>query len=319
MAALRFLLEPIPPFRLDLTVWALKRRPKNEIDTWDGDVYRRVVVIADRPVLLQVSQKIQGNSSSLQVRAESVRITASDQPRITAILDRLLGLRIDLTEFYAFAVRHPKLKELVLRFKGLKPPRFTSAFEGLVNGVACQQLSLEAGLSLLNRLSRRFGLPYGKNGRVLHAFARPEKLASARLQTLRALGFSRNKAFALKSLSRSILAGSFNPERLYLVSNQAAIEQLREIRGIGRWTAEYVLLRGLGRYDLFPGDDVGARNKLTKWLGLKGPMDYLGVQRALAYLGPYRGLLYFHLLLDGLQKTGQLYQSPEFSTIAKGM
>ena len=315
MAALRFLLEPIPPFRLDLTVWALKRRPKNEIDTWDGDAYRRIVVIADRPVLLQVSQKIEGKSASLQVRAEGVRITASDRPRITAILDRLLGLRIDLTEFYAFAVRHPRLNELVLRFKGLKPPRFTSAFEALINGIACQQLSLEAGLSLLNRLSQRFGLPYGKNGRVLHAFARPEELASARLQTLRALGFSKNKAFALKSLSRSRLAGSFNPERLYLVSNQAAIEQLQEIRGIGRWTAEYVLLRGLGRYDLFPGDDVGARTKLAKWLGLKGPMDYPGVQHALAYLGPYRGLLYFHLLLDGLQKTGQLSQSPEFSTM----
>jgi len=115
------------------------------------------VVIADHPVLLQISQKIQGNSAKLQVRAESVRITASDRPRLTAILDRLLGLRIDLTEFYAFAVRHPRLNELVLRLKGLKPPRFTSAFEGLVNGVACQQLSLEAGLSLLNRLSRASG------------------------------------------------------------------------------------------------------------------------------------------------------------------
>ena len=104
------------------------------------------------------------------------------------------------------------------------------------------------------------------------------------------------------------------------VQSQAAIEQLREIRGIGRWTAEYVLLRALGRYDLFPGDDVGARTKLAQWLGLKGPVDYLGVQRALADLGPYRGLLYFHLQLDGLQKTGQLSQSPEFSTMyTKGM
>jgi DNA-3-methyladenine glycosylase II len=305
------------PFRLDLTVWALRRRPKNEIDTWDGDAYRRVVVIGDRPVLLEVSQTPRGKS--LQVRANGDRITAADRLRITGILEHLLGLRIDLTEFYAFATKHPKLNELVLRFKGLKPPRFASVFEGLVNGIACQQLSLEAGLTLLNHLSRRFGLSYRKNSGVLHAFPRPEEIASARLQTLRALGFSTHKAIALKSLSRSISAGSFHPERLHLVSNQAAIGQLQEIQGIGRWTAEYVLLRGLGRYDLFPGDDVGARAKLAKWLGLKGPMDYLRVQHTLAYLGPYRGLVYFHLLLDGLQQAGQLYQSSAFSAkYAKG-
>ena len=76
---------------------------------------------------------------------------------------------------------------------------------------------------------------------------------------------------------------------------------MRTLRGVGRWTAEYVLLRGLGRLHVFPGDDIGARNNLQRWLGLLEPLDYDGVQRALAKWAPFQGLVYLHLLLWGLQ------------------
>lgn len=89
--------------------------------------------------------------------------------------------------------------------------------------------------------------------------------------------------------------------------NDAAVRQgLLELRGVGRWTAEYVLLRGLGRFHVFPGDDVGAQKRLARWLGRSRPMDYAGVQRAVRRWSPYAGLVYFHLLLDGLSQAGAL-------------
>ena len=66
-------------------------------------------------------------------------------------LDRVLGLGIDLAPFYRLAAREPRLDALAGRFHGMRPPRFPTIFEALVNGIACQQLSLEAGLSLLDR------------------------------------------------------------------------------------------------------------------------------------------------------------------------
>jgi hypothetical protein len=75
---------------------------------------------------------------------------------------------------------------------------------------------------------------------------------------------------------------------------------------VGRWTAEYVLLRGLGRTNIFPGDDVGARNNLQRWLHLAGPLDYAGVRRTLARWQRFGGLIYFHLLLDRLEEAGYL-------------
>lgn len=90
------------------------------------------------------------------------------------------------------------------------------------------------------------------------------------------------------------------------LDNHAAVERLLELRGIGRWSAEYALLRGLGRLDVYPGDDVGARNNLRRWLGLCKPLDYEGVRRITNRWQPYAGLVYFHMLLDRLAAARQM-------------
>jgi len=82
--------------------------------------------------------------------------------------------------------------------------------------------------------------------------------------------------------------------------------QLMAFRGVGRWSAEYVMLRGLGRLHVFPGDDVGAQKSLARWLGRSAPLDYGGVRKAVAPWQPDAGLVYFHLLLDGLSNAGVL-------------
>jgi DNA-3-methyladenine glycosylase II len=89
-------------------------------------------------------------------------------------------------------------------------------------------------------------------------------------------------------------------------SDPVVRQHLLELRGVGRWTAEYVLLRGLGRLHIFPGDDVGAQKRLARWLGRSEPMDYADVCRAVERWQPDAGLVYFHLLLDGLSQTGAI-------------
>ncbi len=95
-------------------------------------------------------------------------------------------------------------------------------------------------------------------------------------------------------------------EALASETDEIALQRLGRLRGVGRWTAEYVLLRGLGRLHVFPGDDVGARNNLRRWLSLSAPLDYDEVGQALARWQGYAGLIYFHLLLDRLAQTGAI-------------
>jgi DNA-3-methyladenine glycosylase II len=303
LGRLSFSIDPTPPFRLDLTVWAIRRRPENGIDLWDGETYERVLAVRGKPVLVRVTQSGSVSAPRLRITASAAYLPAVAKTVVAAALERLLGLRIDLRSFYRLAAEHKRLDELARRFRGLKPPRFPTVWEGLVNGIACQQLSLTVGILLLNRLAAVCGLPYGKDA-ARHAFPRPEDLPPAATKSLRALGFSGAKTRELIGLAKEIASGQLDLESAANLNNDDAMSRLMELPGVGRWTAEYVLLRGMGRIDIFPGDDIGARNNLARWLRLRKPLDYNRVMRVVNKWKPYRGLIYFHLLLDGLERTG---------------
>jgi DNA-3-methyladenine glycosylase II len=305
-----FSLEPAPPFRLDLTVWALRRRPDNRVDDWDGEIYRRALTLDGKVVEVAVAQTGQtrqtglSDAPRLEVMASGARLSPGMKSAVTEALDRLLGLKIDLSGFYRLAAADRRLRPLAERFRGLKPPRFPTMFEALANGIACQQITLTLGIRLLNRLAENYGADI--TGSHLHAFPQAHDLAGLDPEKLRRLKFSRQKARALIELSDAVVAGKLNLEGLALLDDEAAVARLLQLWGVGRWTAEYTLLRGLGRLHVFPGDDVGARNNLQRWLRLKKPLDYEGARRALIHWGPYAGLVYFHLLLDRLVEAGMI-------------
>lgn len=296
---MRFCMYPVMPFRLDLTVWALRRRSMNAVDLWDGKTYRRVLAVDDKPVLVAVTQ--QRAMLDITVTGEDLSPAAEQATRFA--LKRLLGINLDLSDFYEFTPRHARLNQLAMRFRGLKPPRFASVFEGLVNGITCQQLSLTVGIVFLNRLAERCGLAFGVD---LHAFPRPQDLAHLDAKELRPLGYSGSKARAIIEVARAIGDGQLDLEGLRQLDNQQCVDRLVAIRGVGRWTAEYVLLRGLGRTNVFPGDDVGARNNLERWLRLRSKLDYEGVQNVLRRWEGYGGLIFLHLLLKSLDEDGKL-------------
>lgn len=294
------MLKPRPPFWLEFTAWALRRQPHNLVDRWDSRHYRRALPVGGAVAAVEVTQTGSVDAPRLIVRVETERGARRIEPVVSAALQRLLGLDVDLDAFHAFAAAEPRLAPLAARFRGLKPPRFTTPFEALINAIACQQLSLRVGILLLNRLAQRFGARAADGA---HAFPVPSDLARRRPDSLRALGFSRQKTQAVLGLARAVLRGEVDLDRLAAVDDAEAVARLSALRGIGRWSAEYVLLRGLGRTHVFPGDDVGARNNLRRWLHREQPLDYAAVRSALAPWRPYGGLIYLHLLLDKLART----------------
>jgi DNA-3-methyladenine glycosylase II len=300
MSPTDLLLHPLPPFRLDLAVWTLRRRPDNLVDRWDGQTYRRVLTLPTGPLEVAVTQAATPAAPELHVTVMGQPLDTSIKAAVTAALERLLGLQTDLGAFHKFASRQKKLGSLAKRFRGMKPPRFASVFEGVLNGIACQQVTLTLGINLLNRLATRYGIAIGDGAAAVHAFPRPDDLARLSSADLRELGFSHQKGRAMVELSQSIVEGHLNLEELAELPDDEAVRRLQELRGVGRWTAEYCLLRGLGRTHVFPGDDVGARNNLQRWLELEEPPNYEGIQRALDPWRHYGGLIYFHLLLDRL-------------------
>jgi DNA-3-methyladenine glycosylase II len=312
-----FSLKPTPPFRLDLTVWALRRRPDNEVDDWDGETYRRALALDTKVVEVAVTQTGLPDAPLLEARVSGALLTSGVKSAVTEALGRLLGLKVNLSGFYSLAAADHRLGPLAERFRGLKPPRFPTVFEALVNGIACQQVTLTLGIRLLNRLAEHYGAV--SVGGHLYAFPQPSSLAGLEPEGLRRLMFSRQKARALIELSNAVAEGELNLEGLALLDDEAGVARLLQLWGVGRWTAEYALLRGLGRLNVFPGDDVGARNNLRRWLRLKKALDYEGVRQTLIRWEPYAGLIYFHLLLDSLAESGMIMPRQGYSPELKIM
>lgn len=307
MKTVKFSIKPVPPFRLDLTAWALRRRPDNIVDRWDGSTYRRVLMVGNRPVEVAVEQTGPPDEPELRISVMSEHAELREvESEISGTLDRMLGLKIDLSSFYRFAQKDPNLAPLAQRFKGVRPPRFPTVFETVVNGIACQQVTLSLGIHFLNRLAETYGPTLKVKETAVYAFPRSQDLARRPPEDLQSVGLTFQKSRAAVELSEAIVSGRLNLEDVAFLDDETAVKRLDELRGVGRWTAEYVLLRGLGRLNIFPGDDVGARNNLKRWLGVSEPLDYEGVRRTMAPFQPYAGLVYFHLLLDKLAGLGYL-------------
>lgn len=307
MPSISFTLRPAPPFSLELTVWALRRRAANEVDLWDGKTYSRILIFDGNPVKMSVSQYggLKNPKLNVVVLGE-VSNTQAVKSRISLTLGKMFSLRKHFWDFYALSEKDKRLKLLAERFTGMKPPRFPTLFEALVNAFSCQQVSLDLGVILLNRLAHSYGITFTEDDNVFHAFPRPEDLAGLSPENFRKLGFSRNKGRAIIELSEGIINRSMEIERLEEMNDADIYQHRSKIRGVGRWSAEYVLLRGLGRLNVFPGDDVGAQRNIQNFMGLEDRPGYEKIKKITSRWQPYAGFVYFHFLLDKLKSKGYL-------------
>jgi DNA-3-methyladenine glycosylase II len=296
---LSFEMRPVPPFSLDLTVWTLRRRAENILDRWDGQTYRRALLINEQVVEFAAEQSGSAARPRVRVTFSAPDSSADLQPILRSTLERMLGLTIDLRDFYSFAAKQKAFRPLTDAFLGFKPPRYPTIFEALLNAISCQQVSLQVGMMLLNRLVQNFGRAPAANPSA-RACPTPADLALVPPGTLRAFGYSQNKERAILELSRAVASRDLDLESFRELDDATALEKLLAIRGVGRWSAEYALLRGMGRLNVFPGDDVGGWRNLQKHLHLRARPDYAKTRKLLAPWKNYAGLLYFHFLLDGL-------------------
>jgi DNA-3-methyladenine glycosylase II len=304
MKTVRFNLTPTAPFQLGLTAWVLRRATANRIDYWNGKTYRRAMTLDSQTVLVSVEQMTPPGRPELEVTLVCENPSSGTSLEAESALVRILGLNTDLEGFYSAAEADGDLGPLVERFRGVKPTRLPTLFESIANAVVFQQLSLNSAMSILNRLAETYGVPFDCGENACPVFPEARSLARLQAEQAKTVGLSANKARALVEGARIIIEQNLSIDDFETMDNESAVAELVKFRGIGRWSADYVLLRGLGRLDVFPRGDVGARASLNRWLKPGDKLSDSELEDKMTKWRGYAGLVYFHLLLRRLEEKG---------------
>jgi len=192
------------------------------------------------------------------------------------------------------AATDPRIAALIARSPryNIKPPPLIRPFDALAESIAYQQLSGKAAATIFGRVRALY--PRRK-------YLDPKKILATPDESFRAAGLSRSKIAAVKDLAAKTIDGTVPSARAFArMSDEEIILRLTEVRGIGRWTVEMLLLFDLGRPDVWPVDDYGVRKGFAKTFGKRK----LPTPKQLMKLGekwrPYRSVVawYFWRALD---------------------
>ena len=280
------------PYRLDLTVSVLRRLSTNLVDVLtEHGQYVRVLAGSSKPVIARVTQ----------MRPDTLTVTLEGderaRERALALVRRMLGVDRDLAHFDRAAAANPWLNPLAARMRGVRPPRYPTLWEACVNAIVFQQVSLVAASTIMGRFTLGLGEPVEHGGARLYHFPGIEQIQRAPDRLLRGAGLSAAKLATLRRVADALEEGALDAVRMEESPSPEAAALLRGIKGIGPWTAAVILLRGLGRLDVFPTNDTSVARNLAL-VGGSAPQDVAAVLEA---LGPERGMLYYHLLLARLE------------------
>ena len=196
-------------------------------------------------------------------------------------LRRAFGLGQDVEGFIAATKSRP-LGEVATQLPGLRVPMGGNPYESLVWSIVGQQISLPFAYSLRQRLYGLVGRPFGDG---FFAPLTPDDVAKLDVSDLLPHQFSGRKAEYLIDISRSLATGKLD---LDLASTRSAVSSEREllaVRGLGPWSVNYVMMRGLGFSDCLPLGDTGINAGLRK---LHGIDRKLTPDEVVEYMEPYR-------------------------------
>ena len=259
-----FHIYPKPPFDFELNCGVFGfDKPMPEV--FEEGVWRRAIRL-EWGKLIPVALRSVGTIDEPKIQVKTFQTTTKqEKEKLEKKLDEIFSFSKDLTSFYAFMDKDPVLKELKLKFYGLKAGSIgTTVFESLIKSIIQQQISIRVAFSITNKMVTKFSEKIETEGTIYYDFPTPMQLSEATLEEIRHCGVSWKKAEYIKGIADKTAEGKFDPERLRSLSNEKVVEILKEFRGVGTWTAEMVLATGLKRGATVPAGDLGVRRTFTK-------------------------------------------------------
>jgi len=256
------------------------RDPQSVSEHVSAHGLRKCVVLDGAARLLEV-----------EFRKDTAHCVVEGPPReAQRLLVRMLGLDSDAEAFERQFASDDLLGSLISRQGGLRIPLTPEPWEALAWAILGQQISLKFAVTLRRGLIGSFGKAH-RSG--LRAHPLPEEIADLDSEALRPLKFSGSKATYLIAAAHAVKSDEVPLASMRRMSAVHASRRLGAVHGIGPWTAQYALLRGVGFADCLPAGDAGLAQGLERLLKTRPPQPQ--IRNLMARYSPWRSVATYHV------------------------
>jgi DNA-3-methyladenine glycosylase II len=293
-----FAVQALAPFNFDFTAHIFSLGDKN-IRLYANGQFIQVLKLNDKLALLKLNST--GTVEQPKITAElksSNPLTVQDKQKAKEIVKFIFNLDFDLCSFYDDIKNDCTMTQIAQQLYGLKNPTTPTVFEALVDSIVEQQISIKVAHALEERLVKKFGEPLTLDGETYYAYPTPQKIASVSFSEVQSCGLSERKAQYIQGIAQLIVDGKLNLEQLKNHQNpEEIISELDAIRGIGVWTAELTMLRGMQKLDALPADDLGVRRVISRYYCRGKPIKTTEAREIAKSWGRWKGFAAFYLII----------------------
>ena len=258
-------IKPVPPFNFELTAgYHTYFQNRYGTDTMEDGVYRRLIDLDDKLVLASVRSIGTLEAPELALELQGPELSPDDVESATDRVSWLLGVDQGLAPFYELGRADQAMAGLVEQFYGLHLPHTASVFEALVLAVLGQQISTNVARIIRTLLIETFGPSAEFDGEIYYAFPRPASIWASSPAELHTMKLTQRKSEYVHGLAGSALDPEMGLERLEELTDGEIVEKLVALRGVGMWTAQWALIRAVGRPDALPLGDLALRRVVSR-------------------------------------------------------
>ena len=258
-------IRPVAPFDFELTAgYHTYFQSRYGTDTMEDGVYRRLLDLGDKLVLASVRSSGTVDAPELALELRGPELSPANVELATDRVSWLLGVDQDLAAFYELGKADEAMAGLVDEFYGLHLPHTATVFEALVLAVLGQQISTSVARIIRTLLIETFGPSAEFDGETYYAFPRPESIWASSPAELHTMKLTQRKSEYVHGLAGSALDTAVGLERLDELTDREIVEKLTALRGVGLWTAQWALIRAVGRPDALPLGDLALRRVVSR-------------------------------------------------------
>jgi DNA-3-methyladenine glycosylase II len=287
---LRFTVPTTEPFNFLVALEYLRTSPSVIVERIGADSYLRPVRLLDQEALAEVRANHAGGGLDVSVRGASLR--AAHQDEAAQLVRRVFATDVEIADLEQ--ISDPVFAPFVQRYRGVRPVQIPDIFEAIVWAIIGQQINVIFAAKCKRALVDRFGGTLVVDGEAFRTFPTPEQVLAISEDDLRSIQFSRQKIRYTLALAREVVEGRLDLVALAAMPPDEAQARLEQLMGIGRWTAEYVLMRALGHRDVIPAADGGLRRAIGFAYGLNRLASETEVRQIAEAWAPWRSYAAFY-------------------------